>query len=342
MELQIKAKKYPILFYSILIILPLVTAIIALSVGRYYIPVSDVISILFSLVTGKELEVASVTQNVVTNLRIPRVIMALAVGAGLAVAGTAMQGMFANPLATPDTIGVASGAAFGAVVGILLSDNLYVIQIIAFIMGIVATLMTYYISKVSNVRSLIMIVLAGMVVSAFFSALIALLKTVADTDKELPSIVYWLMGSMTSASYKVLISGIPLLLVGIIILFLLRWKLNLLLLSEEEAKSMGIKVNNMRFLIMGSSALITASAVSMCGMVGWLGLLAPHLSRMLIGNNNRYVVPVSISLGAIFMLLVDTLARTISPTEIPLSIITALLGAPFFAYLMKKTGGAWQ
>lgn len=342
MSRQNKAQKYPVVFYTLLIVLPIIIGVVSLSVGRYNVPIKNVLNILAGQFTGDEANTSSITQNVILNLRLPRIIVALAVGSGLAVAGAAIQGMFANPLATPDTIGVSSGAAFGAVVGILLTDNLYIIQLLAFVMGISATFLTYWLSKLGKTKNLIMIVLAGMIVSSFFSAMISLVKTVADTDTKLPSIVYWLMGSMASTSYKSLMAGIPLMIIGIIFIFILRWKINLLLLSEEEAESMGIRVNRMRMILMGCCALITASSVSICGQVGWIGLLVPHLSRMIIGNNNKYVIPVSISLGAIFMLVVDTLARTVLPTEIPLSIITAIIGTPFFAYLMGKTGGTWR
>ncbi len=342
MVLESKAKAHPLLFNTLLVILPVAVAIVVLGFGRYQIAILDVLEVLKTAVTGTTSEVAPVIQNIVLNLRLPRIIMALIVGAGLSVAGAAMQGLFSNPLATPDTVGVASGAAFGAVLGILLTDNLYVIQMLAFVMGIIATMMTYKLSQLGKNRNIVMIVLSGMIVASFFSALVSLLKTLADTDTQLPSIVYWLMGSMASANYRSLLSGLPFMLVGITFVYIVRWKLNLLQLSEDEARSMGINVNMMRILVMGSSTLITASVVAMCGQVGWIGLLVPHLSRMIVGANNKYMVPVAISFGACFMLVIDTLARTVSPTEIPLSILTAIIGTPFFAYLIYKTGGAWQ
>lgn len=342
MVLESKARKHPIWFAVILIILPLVVGLMALGFGRYTIGLDDVIRVLKGNVTGEAMLVSPAIQNVVLNLRVPRILTALAVGGGLSVAGAAMQGLFSNPLATPDTIGVGSGAAFGAVVGILLTNNIYIIQLLAFIMGIVATLFTYKLSRLSGNRGIVMIVLSGMIVSSFFSALISLLKTLADTDTQLPSIVYWLMGSMAAANYNVLLVGLPFILIGIAVIYMMRWKINLLQLTEDEARSMGIKVGHMRVIIMGSATLITAAVVSMCGQVGWIGLLVPHLSRMIIGSNNKYMIPVSISFGACFMVIIDTLARTVSPMEIPLSILTAIIGTPFFAYLIYRTGGAWR
>ncbi len=201
--------------------------------------------------------------------------------------------------------------------------------------------MTISFSKISKMQSIVMIVLSGMIVSSFFSALISLIKTVADAETELPSIVYWLMGSMTSASYEKLLIGIPFMLIGILTIVLTKWKLNIISLSDDEAHSLGVNVRRFRFIILIATTLITASAVSMCGQIGWVGLLVPHLSRMIVGNNTKVLVPLSISLGALFMLIVDIFARTILPMEIPLSIITAIIGTPFFAFLVYKSGGKW-
>ena len=324
-----------------LILLPIIFSFAAMCIGRYYIPIDEILESLSSIFGGAVEGSQQVTTNILLNTRIPRIITALIVGAGLSVAGVAMQAMFSNPLATPDTIGVAGGAAFGAVLGILISQNSIVIQLMAFCFGLVAVCMTIGISKISKKPSIVMIVLSGMIVQSFFSALISLIKTIADTDTQLPSIVYWLMGSMASANYDKLQIGVVTLLIGIIGLYFIKWRLNIIELSEDEANSLGVNVRKMRILILGFSTLITASAVSMCGQIGWIGLLVPHLARMLVGNDNSKVVPVSISLGAVFMLIVDTLARSILPMEIPLSIITAIIGTPFFAFLVHKSGGKW-
>ena len=324
-----------------LILLPIIFSFAAMCIGRYYIPIDEILESLSSIFGGAVEGSQQVTTNILLNTRIPRIITALIVGAGLSVAGVAMQAMFSNPLATPDTIGVAGGAAFGAVLGILISQNSIVIQLMAFCFGLVAVFMTIGISKISKKPSIVMIVLSGMIVQSFFSALISLIKTIADTDTQLPSIVYWLMGSMASANYDKLQIGVVTLLIGIIGLYFIKWRLNIIELSEDEANSLGVNVRKMRILILGFSTLITASAVSMCGQIGWIGLLVPHLARMLVGNDNSKVVPVSISLGAVFMLIVDTLARSILPMEIPLSIITAIIGTPFFAFLVHKSGGKW-
>lgn len=325
----------------ILILIPVVVALAALGMGRYEISYSDVFTILGSVFTGDAGETTSIAQNLVLTNRAPRILTALLVGAGLAVSGVAMQSIFSNPLATPDTIGVSSGASFGAVLGIMAGGSMFVIQTTAFIFGLLATLLTVGLSKISKNSGIVMIVLSGMVVSALFSALISLLKTIADTDSQLPSIVYWLMGSMVSASYERLYLGATCIALGTGVVFFTRWRLNIISLSEEEATSLGVSVKGYRILMLASTTLITAAAVSMCGQIGWVGLLIPHLSRMIVGSNNLHVVPLSISFGATFMIVVDTMARTLTPTEIPLSILTAMIGTPFFAFLIWKSGGKW-
>lgn len=334
-------KKENLLTKILLIISPIVIALIALCIGRYVLSPNEVKDVFISQFINSNINVPETNISVVLNVRLPRIILAMLVGMGLAVSGAAFQGLFSNPLATPDTLGVAAGASFGAALGLLITENMFAVQIIALICGLIAVGCTYLISKIQGKSTILMVVLSGMVTSSFFQALISLIKYVADPETKLPAITYWLMGSMASVSYKTLITGVPFIIVGVIIIYLLRWRLNILALSEDEAKTMGIKVNQLRWVVIIASTLITASAVSMCGQVGWIGLLIPHISRMLVGTNHKRVIPVSISLGASYMIIIDTFARSIVATEIPLSILTALIGAPFFAYLLRKTGGGW-
>lgn len=334
-----KDKKYLI---SVLLVVVLFAAVlIALCSGRYFVSPDKVVGILLAPALGMPGDVTPIDISVVQNVRIPRIVLAVFVGAGLAVAGAALQGLFSNPLASPDTLGVANGAAFGAALSMLFTETMLIIQVSALIFGMVAIMCTYMISLVRGKSNVLMVVLAGVVVSSFFVALISLVKYVADTETKLPSITYWLMGSMAGISYKTLMTGIPLMLAGIAIIFLLRWRINILTLSEEEAKAMGIQVKQIRWTVILAATTVTAAAVSMCGQVGWVGLLVPHISRMVVGSNYKYVIPFSIGTGAIFMVIVDTLARSAIAAEIPLSILTAIIGAPFFAYLLRKTGGGW-
>ncbi len=321
-----------------LVIAPVILALLCLGFGRYSLSVSQTLSV---LAAGPQSSITDTAYSVIWNIRLPRIMLALAVGAGLAVSGAAFQGLFTNPLATPDTLGVAAGASFGAVVGILFGQNTVIVQLMALIFGLVAVALTCNISRIRGQNSIIMVVLAGMVIAALFQALVSLVKYVADPQDTLPAITYWLMGSLNGTTYKSFFMGLPFIILGIAVIFLLRWRLNIMTLSEDEAKAMGINVKRIRMVIIVAATLVTASCVSMCGQVGWVGLLIPHVARMLFGANNRYVIPVSISLGACFMVIIDTFARSATAAEIPISILTAIIGAPVFISLLRKTGGAW-
>ena len=325
----------------VLIVIPVLAAPICIGIGRYSLSVGESIKVLFNAaVFGKE-SVEPQSYSVIIGLRLPRIILALFAGAGLAVSGASFQALFGNPLATPDTMGVAAGASFGAALALLIGDNLIWIQSVSLIVGLIAVFLTYSISRIKGRATIIMMVLSGIVIASMFQAFVSLVKYMADPEDKLPAITYWLMGSLTGVTYKSLLIGLPFLIVGITIILLLRWKLNVLSLSEDEAHSMGVNVRKMRLFIVLASTMITASAISMCGQVGWVGLVIPHIARMIFGSNNRFIIPASISLGAVFMILIDTIARSATQGEIPVSILTATVGAPFFIYLLKRTGGAW-
>ena len=317
----------------ILILLPILTAVIALGIGRIAISPKDI----FLVITGRGELVENMARMTVMSFRLPRILLALVVGAGLSVAGCAFQGLFANPLATPDTLGVASGASFGAAVAILLGFNAIPVQLSSFVFGILAVVLTVLCGRGKG-KGMTMIILSGIMIGSLFSALISFVKYVADAESQLPAITYWLMGSLASTDYKSLLVGVPPILVGIIILFILRWRMNLLPLTEDEIKSSGTNVLVLRTLTVVSATMITAASVSMCGQVGWIGLLVPHMVRMRVGGNFRDVVPASISIGAVFLVVVDTIARSLTASEIPISILTAIVGAPFFIYLMRRGG----
>ncbi len=324
---------------TILIILaPFVTALLCLGIGRYHLSPAETLQVLFSPFTGYMAEPTAI--SVIFNVRLPRILLALFVGAGLSVAGASFQSLFGNPLATPDTLGVATGASFGAVMALLHTHNMLLVQAAALAMGLLALLFTCSISRLRGKTSIIMVVLSGIVVSSLFQAMVSLVKYVADQEEQLPTITYWLMGSMSRSSMSNIILGLPIILIGIIILILMRWRLNILSLQEDEAQSLGINVKRLRLAVMVASTMITASCVSMCGQVGWVGLLIPHAARMLYGSDNRRIIPVSVGLGSSFMVVIDTAARAATAAEIPVSILTALIGAPFFILLLRKTGGA--
>lgn len=325
------------LFYGGLILIPLLIAFFCICIGRYTASPAEVAGVIGNGIMGRT-DPAAVLTNVVWSIRLPRVLLALLVGGGLSVAGTAFQSLFANPLATPDTLGVAAGSSFGAVLALFFGIHLIGVQLSALVAGFAAVLLTYLIGRGSG-RGLTTVILAGMVISSLFSALVSLVKFVADTDSQLPAITYWLMGSLSSASFYTLALGAPFILIGVLLLVLLRWRLNILPLSEDEVRSSGTNLNLLRFLTALASTMITAACVSMCGQVGWVGLLIPHICRMAFGNDNLILVPASISFGAAFMVIIDTVARSATAAEIPISILTALIGAPFFISLLRRTGG---
>ena len=313
-----------------------VSGICALCMGQFKIPVNAVVAELKGL--GSDIPNA---HNVIFQVRLPRVLLSMLAGAGLSAAGISFQCMFANPMATPDTLGTANGASFGAALGILMGFSSTGIQVIALLFGIMAVFLVFAVTKRSNgqARSLIMIILAGMVVSSMFQAMVSMTKYVADPQDQLPAITFWLMGSFSTVSRKSLYIGAPFIIAGTLIIYLLRFRLNSLSLSEDEARALGINLPLVRGLVIIAAATVTASVVSICGVIGWVGLLVPHITRMVLGNDNRRTVPACIVYGALFMVAVDTIARCATKSEIPVSILTSVVGAPVFILLLRKTGG---
>ena len=314
----------------LLIILPLIAAAVCMCVGRNSVSPGDVLKAL----TGAE-DIKGSVKITVMNIRLPRILLALLCGAGLSVAGCSFQGFFSNPLATPDTMGVAGGASFGAALGLLLGFDMIGVQILSLCMGLGAVFATRLAAS-GRQHGPAVLIISGIMVGALFSALVSLVKFVADAESQLPAITYWLMGSLGSAGYKNLAVGAPVILVSIIIIFLLRWRMNLLSLSEDELIASGTNVKLLRTLVVICATAMTASVISMCGQVGWVGLIVPHMCRMIWGQDSSKLVPASISIGAAFMVVVDTVARSISAAEIPVSILTAIIGAPFFIFILTS------
>lgn len=321
-----------------LIMLPLLTSLIVWVFGRYQLSPSEVITIIFDWISENP-NIDKQGYLVVVSIRLARIILALLVGMGLSVAGVAFQSLFSNPLTTPDILGVSSGAAFGAALAILLDCNSSMIQVMALTFGIIAVILTMIIAKINGSSATIMLILSGIVVTSVFNALLSGIKFVADPQSKLPAISFWLMGSMSNASFRSIAFYSPAIIAGTVIIYILRWKLNILSLSEDEAKAMGINLKLFKSLIIVASTLITASCVALCGIIGWVGLLVPHICRIVFGVNTKIIVPASISFGATFLLLVDTLSRTLLTSELPLGILCSLLGAPIFIMLLRKSKG---
>lgn len=325
-----------------LLSLPFLILIFSMFVGRYLISPGIVLKILISKIIYIEPTWGPTMESVIFDVRLPRAIAAMLVGAGLSVSGASFQGLFKNPLVSPQILGVSAGAGFGAAVALLLLENLVLVQIFAFAGGIFAVAFTYKISKIYKTTPLLMLVLSGMVTAALFSALTSLMKYAADPWNKLPAITFWLMGSFNSVSRKDMIFLGPIIIIGIILLFSIRWRINVLSLGEEEARSMGVNTEQLKFIIILSATIITAASVCISGIIGWVGLVIPHVGRILVGPDHKKLIPASLLLGASYLLLVDDVARSLVSTEIPIGILTAIFGAPFFAYLIRKSKSGWN
>ncbi|MDR3222353.1 MAG: iron ABC transporter permease [Methanobrevibacter sp.] len=329
------------ILYLIFIIMPILLFFISFLIGRYPITPVEVVYTLISKF-NPSYAVSDTVSSVVFNIRLPRIIGALIVGAALSVVGATFQAIFKNPLVSPDILGVSSGAGFGAAIAILINGSSYLIQSLAFIFGMISVSITYFISKVYKSSGILVLVLSGMAISSFFGSLISSAKFLADPNNKLPEITFWLMGSLSSINPKVLAPVLLIILTGLIILILLRWRLNILAMGDEESQSLGLNTETLRFIFIIVSTLITASAVCISGIIGWIGLIIPHITRILTGPDNKILLPASISVGASFLLIMDNIARTAFLVEIPIGILTALIGAPLFLLLLKKGYSDWK
>lgn len=326
----------------VLFLLALAVGFGSLFLGRYPIPLTTMVRVLSSRILPIARDWGPTVETVVFNIRFPRVILAMFVGAGLSISGAAFQGMFQNPLVSPDILGVTAGGGFGAALAILLSGRPTVIQLSAIVFGMTAVILTYLISRVYKTTPTLMLVLSGIVVGSIFSALLSLAKYVADPRDKLPTIVFWLMGSLATVSKSDVVSTCPPMLLGIISLLLVRWRINLLSMGDTEARALGVNTEVLKAIIIVASTVVTACSVSVCGVVGWVGLVIPHIGRMLVGPDHKVLLPASLAIGAIYLTLIDDLARSLIGAEIPLGILTAIIGAPFFAFMLRRTKGGWS
>lgn len=303
--------------------------IASLGIGRFAVDFNSLVSAFFA--GGAD----STESMVICSVRLPRILLAVIAGAGLSVAGAAFQAIFNNPLATPDTLGVTSGAAFGAVLAILFGFEGTLLQIVSFFFGLISVFLAYSVSSVRGQRTLLMLILSGLVIGALFTALINLVKFVADPQDVLPSITYWMLGSLSGAKMDNLYSAAPVIGISSLILYILRWKMNALCMPEDEARSLGIPVARLRAVCILCATMISACVVSLFGIISWVGLLIPHFCRLLVGSNNNAVVPASLVFGGLFLLAADTAARSAAEVEIPVSVLTAVIGAPVFLIILR-------
>jgi len=317
--------------------------IVAFAVGRFPVSLGDLLGVLWASLTGAEHGLDPTIETVVLKVRGPRVAGAILIGAALAAAGAAYQNMFRNPLVSPDILGVSAGAAVGAVLGIFLSLNVIVIQSLAFAFGLGAVGLVYVTANaVRGHDPLLVLVLAGVVVGSLLGACVALMKYLADPYNQLPAITFWLLGSLASANPADVWSTLPLMLLGLVPMWLLRWRVNLLSLDDEEARALGVETGRIRLIVIAAATLMTSAAVAVSGVIGWIGLVIPHFARMLVGPDFSRLLPTSILLGAGFLLGVDTLARTVARIEIPLGVLTAFVGTPLFLWQLATARKGWQ
>jgi iron complex transport system permease protein len=327
---------------ALLILVPLALLYGSLLVGRFAVSPRDVLHILCSHIVPVTRDWPQPAETIVMQIRLPRAILAMIVGAGLAISGAAFQGMFRNPLVSTDILGVTAAAGFGAALALLLSANTLMLQLLSFSFGLVGVGLTYALARIYGSTPTLMLVLSGVVVAAFFSALLSGAKYVADPESRLPAITYWLLGSLNGASMKSLAIAGPFIVAGCTGLLFMSWRLNVLTMGDEEARSLGVRTEWLKAGVIVLATLITSAAVSVCGIVGWVGLVIPHVARMLVGPDHRKLFPWTLSIGAGYLLLIDDLARTVSAGEVPLGILTALIGAPAFGYLLRRTRPSWQ
>jgi iron complex transport system permease protein len=315
----------------------------AFVVGRFAVAPGDVARVLWAALTGGRADVPPNVETVVLRVRGPRVLAAMAVGAALASAGSAYQGLFRNPLVSPDILGVSAGASLGAVFGIWLSLPVVGIQALAFAGGLVAVTAAFLVAVAVRGRDpVLVLVLAGIVIGTLFGACVGLVKYLADPYNQLPAITFWLLGSLSAVTTADVRAVLPAVVLGLVPLVLLRWRINVMTTGDEEARTLGVETGRVRAAVIAAATLMTASVVSIAGVIGWIGLLVPHFARLLVGPDFGRLLPASMLLGAGYLLAVDTLARTLARVEVPVGVLTAFIGTPFFVWLLATSRHGWR
>jgi iron complex transport system permease protein len=322
--------------------MPILAFLFSMCLGRYHVSIHELLT-LFAVKLGlSHHAISEEVDTVIFGVRLPRILAGMLIGCGLSMAGASYQGMFRNPLVSPDILGATAGAGFGAALGIMLAKSIIMTELLGLGFGLAAVLATYSLAgRLRRGDPTLFLVLTGILVGTVFTSLISALKYLADPNDKLPAITFWLMGSLSSIDRTDLtILAIPTV-IGCTALMLVRWHLNPLSFGEEEAQAMGAETKKLRIIIIGGCTLITAAAVSVAGIVGWVGLVIPHLARGLVGPDYSKLLPVSAVIGAVYLLLVDDVARMASTLELPIGILTALIGAPVFLILLARTRRAW-
>lgn len=330
-------KSYPKVITALIVALG-AAVLGSVMLGRYPIGFKELGGILCSKIVAIEPFWTKTQEALLLNHRLPRILLACMVGGCLASAGVAYQGVFQNPMAAPDILGASSGASFGAALAILLGLGSSMTVVFAFAASLLTVGLVMYIGSRAKGKRSLGLILSGILIGSLVSSGTSFIKLAADPAEQLPAITYWLMGSLNGTTPKDVLFALVPMGIGLILLFLLRWRINLLTLGDEEARTMGVNAKRLRLLVILCATLITAASVSVSGVIGWVGLVIPHLTRRLVGNNYKHLLPASMLFGAIFLLLVDDISRNLLATEIPIGILTSLIGAPFFIFLMTRDG----
>lgn len=330
--------------FFLICLVPILAFLVSFDIGRDSIPIDKVIYILFEKIFVGRQTWTKEMDTILFDIRLPRIVVTMIVGALLSVSGTAYQGLFKNPMASPDILGASSGAGFGVALGIILNLNVICTQVIAFLFGILAVVITCIIVKKAkhNDKSFMIFILVGIMISALFKGFILILKYIADQDNVLPDITFWLMGGFSSANRSDILILIMPVILGVIPIMLIKWKMNVISLGEEEASALGINVNLIKMIIIFSATLMTTATVASGGIISWVGIVVPQMSRQLVGSNFKRLVPVSLLLGSAFLVLADDLSRSMFSIELPIGVLTSLIGGPIFIYIMFKTNKQWM
>lgn len=330
------------LILGLLLLLAGVLFTVSLSLGRYRIGQLDVLRALISpILTGIDAGLPDVARQLILRVRLPRILGALLIGASFGGTGAAFQAIFKNPLVDSNILGVTSGAGFGAALALLWMQSGWAVQLMAFLFGLIAVFLAFFGSKLYKSSPLLVLTLMGIMVGSLFSSLTSLLKYVADPLDTLPAITFWLLGSLTAVSWDRLLPLAIITILGLAFLLSIRWRLNVLSLGDSEAQALGLDPARMKLLIIIFATMMTASAVSVSGVIGWVGLVIPHAGRLLVGPDHKFLLPASICLGASFLMLIDDIARTLLPGEIPLGVLTGLVGVPILILLLRRSQTGW-
>jgi len=327
---------------GLILLLPVALAIVSLAMGRYRIGALDVVKTLLSPIFPTLAEgIPEIAQKLVLQIRVPRTLAAILIGASFGATGTAFQAVFKNPLVDSNILGVTSGAGFGAATAILLRGSSWQVQLSAFLFGLGAVSLAFFGSRLYKATRLLVLTLMGILVGSLFNSLTSLLKYAADPLDTLPAITFWLLGSLTSITWRNIPALAIITLTGLIFFWLVRWRLNIISLGDDEAKSLGVNPIHMKMMVILAATLMTAAAVAVSGVIGWVGLVIPHAGRMLVGPDHKRLIPASIGLGAAFLILIDNIARTLLPGEIPLGVLTGLVGVPLLIVLLRRGREGW-